>query len=205
MLYHVVSPLSRGLFTMAAAHSSAPFSTAFSPLFSPPEKSRQVAAELGRNLGCAATTDQELLACLRSKPYQEIIAASDLCQLGSYCVPWNAVVDSEREESFLPDTPPNLVRAGQQSDVPLIVGVNSEEGIYSAGRYILDPQQFREINENWDRAGPMQIFDSPDPSPQQSAAAQTVKEFYLGGEPASMATIHQVRPGKHLYPKTTSR
>ena len=72
--------------------------------------------------------------------------------------PWNAVVDGYLEFPFLPNT--HIVMAGDQSHVPLLMGVNSEEGIYFAAKYIKDPSLLVEINDQWDSKGPQYIFDS---------------------------------------------
>ena len=85
-----------------------------------------------------------------------------------------------------------LVKEHQHNDVPIIIGVNSEEGIYSTARYINDNAKFADINDKWDTKGPLLIFDSSNASEAMMIVADSVREFYLEGSLASMSTLHQV-------------
>ena len=194
VLYQVVSKQSDSLFSAAIAQSGAPFSTFWNPRFQEKNKPRKIAADLGRFLNCQAETDEVLLECLRSKSYEEIIDSNFFCQDDFICTvdPWNAIVDDFAEVAFLPDTPENLVRDHQHNDVPIIIGVNSEEGIYSTAKYIWNNDEFSDINDNWATQGPLLIFDSRNATEAMKTVAESVKEFYLQGLPASMSTIHQV-------------
>jgi len=93
---------------------------------------------------------------------------------------------------FLPDTPENLVKSGQHNKIPVVIGVNSEEGIYSAAKYIRDETAFKEINEQWNFFGPLQIFDTSEATLTEISLSNVVKEFYLKGNEASMETLHDV-------------
>merc|ERR1711971_294350 len=93
------------------------------------------------------------MACLRQRSWGDFIWADVFCKYGNICTedPWNAVVDDYMEFPFLPDTPYHIAMAGGQSHVPLLMGVNSEEGIYHVAKYIKDPSLLVEINDQWDQ------------------------------------------------------
>merc|ERR1712156_545351 len=91
-----------------------------------------------------------------------------------------------------PDTPSRLAKMGKHNDVPILLGVNSEEGIYTAAKYIKDPTLFSEINLSWDTFGPLYIFDTETPTTKMREVAQNVKSFYLGEEEASLDNVHKV-------------
>ncbi len=81
--------------------------------------------------------------------------------------PWLPLVDASfAARPFLPERPEVLVAQGRHSRVPVLLGVNSEEGIYSAAKYIMKPELFAEINAEWDEYGPLYIFDTDQPTPQ---------------------------------------
>ena len=195
VMYHLVSPRGRGLFSGIIAQSGAPFSTypEISSL-ARPDKPRKVATALANNFGCDTSSDEVLLSCLREQSWEDIVSADVFCQNDNICTmdPWNAVVDSYLENPFLPETPSSIAKKGKHNDVPIVIGVNSEEGIFSAARYIKDPLLFSEINLFWDIYGPLHIFDAETPTDKMQEIAQRVRNFYLGEEEASEENIHKV-------------
>jgi len=92
------------------------------------EDPRATAFELGKILNCpsAEGTSEELLTCLRAADPGELV-------LSAYDLPFVITVDPPSEagsdDIVLPDQPLTLLRNGQISDVPLIVGVNSGEAL----------------------------------------------------------------------------
>ena len=194
VMYHLVSPASKGLFRAVIAQSGSPFSTYWSPDFMAADKPRRVATALAESFDCEISSDETLMTCLRQRPWSDFIWADVFCKNGNICTvdPWNAVVDDYMEFPFLPDTPHHIALAGDQSDVPLLIGVNSEEGIYLVAKYIKDPAKLGEINDQWESKGPQYIFDSEAPTEAMQSIAQRVKTFYLGKEDASMENIHKV-------------
>lgn len=192
VMYQVVSPISNGLFERAIAQSGAPFG----PLIesSRPGTQRQIAHELGVHLGCLSDTDAALISCLEAQSIEDIMKTDFICQPGNICrmFPWDAVIDTYRSDPFLPSTPETIVRQGLQSKIPIMMGVTSEEGIYTASKYINDASKFEEINEQWSFFGPLFIFDTQNPTQQESEAANQVKAFYLQDKTASMENIHDI-------------
>jgi hypothetical protein len=67
------------------------------------------------------------------------------------------------------------VAAGRYSRVPVLLGVTSEEGIYSAGKYILQPDIFSQLNAEWDKYGPLFVFDTDEPTPKVSQTTTVVQ------------------------------
>ena len=192
VMYQVVSPLSSGLFTKAIAQSGAPFSTFIHS--SDHGKQRSLALSLANSLNCSTGNDYEVLACLEEKSIETILNAQYYCVDGSICTtnPWDAVVDYYSETPFLPNLPDRLVDIGEYAKIPMIIGVTSEEGIYSAADYIKDESKYSQINEDWDYYGPLFIFDTSDATFAQQAQADIIREFYLQDRNASLETIHDV-------------
>ena len=187
VMYHLVSPASKGLFRGVIAQSGAPFSSFWSPDFMAGDKPRRIATAIAKSFDCDISSDDLLMECLRQRPWSDFVWTDVFCKEENICTldPWNAVVDDYLESPFLPDTPYHIARSGSQSDVPLLIGVNSEEGIYHVAKYIKDPSLLVEINNQWASMGPQYIFDSEAPSEEMQAIAQRVKTFYLGEEEAS--------------------
>jgi len=193
VMYQVLSPLSRGLFTKAIAQSGAPFSTMRHS--SREGKNRMVALSLAKYFDCDMTSDNSIFECLEGQSVESMLNANYLCVDGSYiCTydPWDAVVDTWSDRPFLPNLPDQLVINGEYNKVPMIIGVNAEEGIISAAQYIYDPSKFVLFNEYWSYTGPLFLFDTETPTPGQQDQAQLIRQFYLGDDDASMDNIHDV-------------
>nr|CAD7447139.1 unnamed protein product [Timema bartmani] len=128
--YHVLSPLSSGLFQRAIAQSGSainPWALSTDP--------NERAFRLGQSLGYNGTDRQELVDFLRSLPVGDIIdhqsqiitEEESVREIVVLFVPSieSEVVDGE--EVFLPDHPYTMLQQGEFNNVPLITGANSRE------------------------------------------------------------------------------
>jgi para-nitrobenzyl esterase len=118
---HLVSPASRGLFQRAILQS------AYDTYRWPTSAEAYVQGEqLAAALGC--TDRARVLQCLRQATREQVLQALPLGQLQITEAPgrvlWNPVVDGVE----IPDQPRDLYRRGQFSRVPMIIGVNGDEG-----------------------------------------------------------------------------
>jgi para-nitrobenzyl esterase len=118
--FHLVSPASAGLFHKAIMQSG--FVTARWPNAKEGEAQGE---QFARALQC--TDARTVLACLRSKTRDQVLRALPLDQaqvLETEAVQWSPIVDGLE----IPDQPRDLYRRGRFARVPLIVGVNRDEG-----------------------------------------------------------------------------
>jgi|SoiMethySBSTD1v2_1073268.scaffolds.fasta_scaffold69857_2 para-nitrobenzyl esterase len=118
--FHLVSPASSGLFHKAIMQSG--FVTA---RWTNAREAEAQGEQFARALQC--TDARTGLACLRSKTRDQVLRALPLGQrqlLESEAVQWNPIVDGLE----IPDQPRDLYRRGRFVRVPLIVGVNRDEG-----------------------------------------------------------------------------
>ncbi len=120
---HLVSPGSQGLFHRAIMQSG----------FASVRWRNQVDAQIqgeqfAAALGCVNTDAELLLACLRTKTPSQILTAQppalfeQLSETGR--TQWTPIVDG----IDIPDEPRQLLEAGAVSHVPVLLGVNRDEG-----------------------------------------------------------------------------
>nr|XP_048293156.1 pyrethroid hydrolase Ces2e-like isoform X2 [Myodes glareolus] len=110
--FHVVSPMSQGLFHRAIMQSG----VALLPrLIS--NTSEMVFTMVAKLSGCATSNSKGLVHCLRDKSEAEILAINKAFRI----IP--AVVDGE----FLPRHPQELLASADFHPVPSIIGVNNDE------------------------------------------------------------------------------
>jgi para-nitrobenzyl esterase len=118
--FHLVSPASAGLFHKAIMQSG--FVTA---RWTNAKEAEAQGEQVARALQC--TDARTVLACLRSKTRDQVLRALPLEQaqiLETEAVQWSPIVDGLE----IPDQPRDLYRQGRFVRVPLIVGVNRDEG-----------------------------------------------------------------------------
>jgi para-nitrobenzyl esterase len=113
----LASPRARGLFQRAIIHSMTPFTLTLAD-------AESKGAMVERNLGCSNTDADKALACMRSKRADQVtLAVSNDLVMGGSGVLFGPSVD----RSLLPDTIMGLLRSGQQSHVPVMVGSTADE------------------------------------------------------------------------------
>lgn len=116
---HMASPLSRGLFARAIGESGAAFApNGLSPRGQAEETARKFAARVG-----ASSLQQ-----LRSLPAQTLLAAATPSKHAPAPAPFGPSIDGH----FLTESPEQVFANGGQARVPLLLGSNSQERLYTA-------------------------------------------------------------------------
>jgi para-nitrobenzyl esterase len=109
---HVAAPTSAGLFQRAIGESGG-----CTTLQTTKAEAETAAAKLATDLGCAGG---DVIGCLRGKPVSEIMASADVAAGIGF--------DVDVDGWFLPDQPRAIYDAGNISDVPYLLGSNTDEG-----------------------------------------------------------------------------
>lgn len=111
----MTSPLARGLFQRAIGESGAPFSPQVASLADAEKQGVQVAAKLNVPPGA------EGIVALRK------IAAADLIQqIGALALAWPGI-GPDVDGWVLPRSPADVFKAGDEAQIPLLLGTNSRE------------------------------------------------------------------------------
>ncbi|XP_072943071.1 esterase FE4-like [Epargyreus clarus] len=134
VLYHLVSPMSKGLFQKAIMQSGSaisPWSMQFEPL--------KTASLLAQQMGYNAKHPKELYEFLSKQPSDKLLSTRVPRAEGDTVLAENIFVPCVETKipgvsQFLPDTPYNLIRTGQYNKVPVIIGFNSAEGYMFVGK-----------------------------------------------------------------------
>ncbi|GAB6028034.1 Carboxylesterase 5A [Chamberlinius hualienensis] len=138
VIYHVLSPLSKGLFHRAFASSGTSINHwAFQR--QPLKYAKLVAA----HLKCVQPNiSREIVKCLSEKSAFEINRAADELPL-AFLFPNDPVPSVEPNGSgFLPDSPWNLLNKGElANNVPVILGHNEREGILIYALFLADKKK----------------------------------------------------------------
>ncbi|XP_014273015.1 esterase FE4 [Halyomorpha halys] len=171
--YHILSPLSKGLFKAAICASGSslnPWTIA--------ENSREKAFFVARSLGCPTGDSQSLIKCLRNRPAEHIVGMTRhyMPWLYNPFSPYALVVEPPGPNAFLPDTPINLLKQGKGVDVPILFTFTKDEGLYPGAELVGWPENLKEIRERLDELLPS-VLDYNYTTPNEEAKLEITKKI----------------------------
>ncbi|CAG4948038.1 unnamed protein product [Colias eurytheme] len=182
VVYHMLSPMSAGLFNRAIIESGSAMSYS-NGQFEPKKTAFRLAAQMGIN-----TNDvYELVNIFKRKTIKELLSAKVPRNTGNIVQSENVFVPCIEEtiglEPFITESPYNIINSGKFNKVPVIMGFNSAEGYLFVGK-----ETSRQRNEfNFISALPRDlIFPS---AAEKEATASKLKELYQDGERISVLSL----------------
>ncbi|XP_063216864.1 esterase B1-like isoform X2 [Bacillus rossius redtenbacheri] len=184
--YHILSPMSTGLFQRGIMQSGC----ALNPwAYMPPSSER--AFRLARLLGCEEQGQQAVVDFLRSVSPKDLVQnqaktlMKEDVRLGialpfvPSAEPWAG------DEAFLPLPPTEAIRRGALQDVPLVVGANTREGLLLLKEVAHKlPEVLRRVDQGFEAVLPADLDSS-------QGAAQRARSLYFGQRPVSVETLPQ--------------
>ncbi|CAL8096627.1 unnamed protein product [Orchesella dallaii] len=184
--YHILSPMSKGLFhTALSASGSALNPWAFQPNPVPNSK------KLGQFHNCPTGTSKELVECLRTKDAHEIAFTHSLF-LDFYSDPIAAFGPSIESGNpnvntrFLSDTPRNIIEKGVVNEVPWIVGFDTDEGYEHTLGVVKSQPLLERLNLKWEEVFPITLEYVNEPPELQSKISEKVRKFYFDNQPINV-------------------
>ncbi|KAJ6635071.1 Juvenile hormone esterase [Pseudolycoriella hygida] len=165
--YQMISPLSEGLFNRAIMNSGVLTGPARSGV------ARQQAIRLAEQVNCPVLTDTSaIIECLRQVSAEAMIHAG-----GSYPI----VVESfETDEPAFIDQRNYNNRFSHFAQIPLLVGMNSEESLMYIGATLDNPVALDALLTNWDLTLPGTFGYSHLNVTAREEITRSINEFYFG-------------------------
>ncbi|CAG7821887.1 unnamed protein product [Allacma fusca] len=188
--FHILSPLSRGLFSAAIMQSG----TALAP-WAFQRKPLSLAKELSKQLNGPTDDTLSILDFFKSLDHRVLAAADYDYQKFKHKVP---VIFAPSKESlrdgkaqFLPDTPWNLMTSRKFPPIPVIFGLTCQEGLNRAGAVLTNESLLQRFNSSWEKMAPLNLFYRAS-SVDIDEVSREVRNFYFGSEPISMNNKEKV-------------
>ncbi|KAJ9587060.1 hypothetical protein L9F63_019348, partial [Diploptera punctata] len=182
--YHMLSPLSRGLFHRSISQSgTALLNWAFAPNGSTVHHTRKLASLVG----CPTEPSNALLLCLKNRDAKEIASKDkEFMEWDSDpMIPFNVVVETD-DEAFLTKTPEESVLASSSEHlVPWMVGLNSADGALDTASktFHINPSN---LNDRFNELVSLMFFIRETTlSPVATNISEQIRKFYFGNHQLS--------------------
>nr|QDF58022.1 carboxylesterase [Laodelphax striatellus] len=179
--YHMMSPLSKGLFSKAITHGGVA-TNPWAVTEAAPEKAKQLAA----SLQCATANTSQMISCLKSVPGEDIVGNVRMFQpfLYSPITPFGPVVEPENaDNAFLPHHPSIAIKS-TISKVSWLAGLTSAEGLYPGAEFVENEDFLKELDINWTEMAPHLLdYNYTVDSSTIDEVSNKIKKFYFCGKP----------------------
>jgi len=206
--YHLLSPLTRGLFHRAVAMSGSALAW-WASLKRPMERAQKLAKLVDCN------DKEELVKCLREKPMDKLMNNHpnfyDWKHLDMNQEPltsWSPRVDVESPVPFMPQEPIDLMTSGNFQHIPFITGLTDDEGALRGSVFFNDMAGVREFEEKFERIAPLVFGFHDGQSEAPKIMAKRVKDFYWADKPLdrdiATAFIDAVSDSSYSHPIDTT-
>lgn len=189
VMYHMVSPGSQGLFHSAISMSGVFGDHALLHHSKPPQAYAKILAD---QVGCEGINDSKLLVdCLRKVDAELLVQKAKMFKIFQWLPePFTPVMDSFMAEPVVLGPPAEVWNNPDLHTVPLIVGANKDEGIFSVMDF-LHPvaapiAKYSDVQQKFATLGPVLLFgvdeDVAEFDESEIATAEILRQSYLGGD-----------------------
>ncbi|XP_014290281.1 esterase FE4 [Halyomorpha halys] len=175
--YHLLSPLSKGLFHRAICMSG----VALNP-WSLAENLKEKTMVIATDLGCPVNDSLIMINCLRDRPAEHIVSLTKKFLYWGNMFPlvfFGPVIEQPSETAFISDLPVNILKDKSGSDVPAIIAFTVDEGLCGAGEILTTPGMFAEMQNRWNELIPFILDFNYTATPEKRLEiAEKIKEKY---------------------------
>ncbi|KAL5242178.1 hypothetical protein ACI65C_009588 [Semiaphis heraclei] len=193
--YHLLSPLSKGLFHKAILQSGTPLCRW---AVSPPGLVRKRTEAVATIAGCNSDTSEEILKCLKKLPANYVVELHNkFFEWNNHpCIIFPPVVEScdSNQESFLCNHP--ITDFKQESNVPVVIGLNSGEGgVFAASLFNETSLQYPELSTDINRILPILLMYKHVSMPQylDEISNRIMETYFPSGNMESSSHLDTVK------------
>ncbi|EFN64812.1 Esterase FE4 [Camponotus floridanus] len=185
--FHMMSPMSDGLFNGAIQQSGSAVNT-WAISYNP----REFAFKLGDKLDIETDDSAELVSKLAEFSPKELIAASNEVMKtentmnGRFAAFLPSVEVDLGQEIFLPDDPWTLLKSGKIANVPVMAGITADESAFFVQMMLGNIDQMNEHFENF-----LPVDLNVTDAGQKNELGESLKSFYFGDKSISTETTKE--------------
>ncbi|KAJ8916723.1 hypothetical protein NQ315_013927 [Exocentrus adspersus] len=185
--FHMMSPLSRGLFHGVIAQSGTAFCT-----WAIAGKGEGVAnsRKLANIFNCSTESSEKMVECLREIDATLIVEQDTKFMEWDYdpMIPFKPVIEPKVEGAFMAEHPVETIELGNSADVPILIGLNTEDGGLKVAGMFQQPNIIEEFDEGFNKLAPLSLmYDKV--VEDTDLVTNKLKEFYFGKQKIDKSRI----------------
>ncbi|CAH1394711.1 unnamed protein product [Nezara viridula] len=170
--FHMLSPLSKGLFKNAIIMSGV-----FLKMSENPKEKAKIVAN---DLGCPTNDSHSMINCLRNRPANHIVGLASKLQEGNYpTMPVGPVIEPAGPNAFISESPIQIIKNKGAADVPTLISFVADEALIMTAGITTNDNNFDEFLKNWESIIPHFLaFNYTVPIESKSQIIQKIKDHY---------------------------
>uniref|UniRef100_A0A182NR34 Carboxylic ester hydrolase n=1 Tax=Anopheles dirus TaxID=7168 RepID=A0A182NR34_9DIPT len=182
--YHMMSPLSKGLFHRVISQSGVNLAAWAQPTHPGVAQARSV--RLGEMLNCTQGVDglfSEMLNCLRRVPADEVTRKFYDFYIWDTdpMIPFPPVVEPDLPGAFITKHPRDEYEPHAIA-IPWMTGLTQDEGALKSASLINVPELRKSLNDHWDDALPISLFYDHHELDRQRQITTEINNFYFNNQ-----------------------
>ncbi|XP_058058216.1 venom carboxylesterase-6-like [Anopheles bellator] len=179
--YHMMSPLSKGLFQRVISQSGVNLDAWAQPAHRGVARARSI--QLGQMLNCSQGTDgrfAEMMHCLRGVSAEDVTKAFYDFYVWDTdpMIPFPPVVEPNLPGAFITKHPRDETEP-HAIGLPWMTGLTLDEGALKSASLINVPSLRQSLNEHWEQALPISLYYDHHESTHQRKITDAINEFYF--------------------------
>ena len=208
--YHILSPITRGLFNRAVSLSGTALCW-WASIKRPQEKAKKL-AQIVECPQEAQGDMEKLIDCVKGKPMMDLMNTlpnfyqwKHLEQTQEPMTAWSPRVDQEAAVdeghlSFMPYEPIDIINSGNFQRSSWITGVTDDEGATRASAFFADEAGVKEFENKFERLGPLMFGLHDGQSEAPKVMAKKVKDHYFGDKITEASLVDAISDSSYAHP-----
>ncbi|XP_066251364.1 venom carboxylesterase-6-like [Euwallacea similis] len=177
--YHMLSPMSRDLFHKAIAMSGTSLCIW---ACSPKNEGVENAKKLAKSFDCPTDSSKDMIKCLSKIDALDIVKHDVVFMEWDFdpMIPFKPTIEPNLEGAFLAEHPVEIIKSGRSAEIPLIVGITSEDGALRAAAVLNNKTLMDDLNRNFETLAPISLMYDKTALDVGSTTRQ-IKDYYFRG------------------------
>ena len=212
--YHLLSPITRGLFNRAVSLSGTALCW-WASIKRPQEKAKKL-AQIVECPKDAFVDMKKLVDCIKEKPMMELMNTlpnfyqwKHLQKTQEPLTAWSPRVDPEAAVedghlAFMPQEPIDIMNSGNFQHSSWVTGITDDEGGTRASAFFADEEGVTEFENKFDRYAPLMFGLNDGQSEAPIIMVKKVKDHYFGDKITEAPLVDAISDSSYAHPFATT-
>ncbi|KAF2902811.1 hypothetical protein ILUMI_03376 [Ignelater luminosus] len=146
--------------------------------------------KLAKFLNCTALSNKAVIECIK-KINVDIIVKQDAKFLEwsiNPAIVFKPVVEPKLEGAFLTQHPAGIIKSGKAANVPLLIGLTTQEGALKSAAYYNNSQLINDIDQDFNRAISLSLGYNNNNEVDKKRISRQLRHYYFGNKKIDNST-----------------